>query len=364
MRVVWAVVALALVGGVAWRFTRQAEARAFANAPPAPLVVRVVKPTVAPKVQTVSFPGTVRPVDQVTLYARTSGFLRALTVDLGDAVKKGQVLARLEAPDLSASLAQSRSRLAQAKGSLVLIRGQHERTKALAASGNLSAQDVDTSSLRLTAAESELASSTAEVERLDALVDYLTVRAPFEGTVTRRYLDEGSLVTAQSTALFDLASTGALQIDVEVPQWGAGQISVGAKADISTNGVVTAAEVTRTAGALDPALRTLRTELRPAPGAKLVPGSYVRVTFSLPREDPPLRVPGSALSLRQGATLVVVVGAGQKVHLVPVKISRELGREVELVGALDADSRVVLYPPASLQEGDPVTVASDDAGVR
>jgi RND family efflux transporter MFP subunit len=366
MKLVW-VVLLVLLGGVAWRFSKQTEAREHASAPPAPLGVRVVSPTVAPKVLKVTFPGTVRPVNQVTLYARSNGFLRGLVVDLGDVVKKGQVLAQLDAPDLGASLAQSKARLEQAKASIVLVRAQHERTKALAASGNLSAQDVDTSSLKVTTAESELATTTAEVDRLSALVSYLVVRAPFDGTVTRRYLDEGALVSAERTALFDLASTGTLQVDVDVPQWGAGQISVGEAARISTNGVETDAKVARTAGALDPVLRTLRTELRPEPGAKLVPGSYVRVTFSLPRDEPPLVVSGSSLSVRQGVTNIVVVGAGQKVHLVPVKVTRELGREVELVGDLSAASKVVLYPPASLQEGDSVAIVTDapvDAGAK
>jgi membrane fusion protein, multidrug efflux system len=353
------VLVLALGAGIFWRFSKQAEAREHAATPPAPLAVRVVNPVPAAKVQKVSFPGTVRPVDQVTLYARSNGFVRGLVVDLGDRVKKGQVLAQLDAPDLAASLAQARARLEQAKASIVLVRAQHERTKALAANGNLSPQDVDTSSLKVTTSESDLASTSAEVDRLGALVSYLTVRAPFDGTVTRRYLDDGALVSQERTALFDLASTTNLQIDVDVPQWGAGQIAVGATAEISTNGKVAPATVTRTAGALDPVLRTLKTELKADGGEPLVPGSYVRVTFSIPREDPPLVVAGSALSIRSGALEVVTVDAQLKVHLVPVKIARELGRDVELSGELTPASRVVLYPPASLQEGDTVTLATD-----
>lgn len=350
---------LLIAGGVAWRFSKQSEARAKAEEPPRPLSVRVVSPTVAPSMQKVTFPGTVRPVNQVTLYARSNGFLRGLTVDLGDVVKKGQVLAQLDAPDLGASLAQARARNEQARASLVLVRAQHERTKALASSGNLSPQDVDASSLKVTTAESELATSTAEAERLTALVSYLTVRAPFDGTVTRRYLDEGALVSAERTSLFDLASTSSLQIDVDVPQWAAGPIRAGEKAVITATGVTSEATVSRTAGALDPSLRTLRTELIPAKEARLVPGSYVRVTFSLPRDDAPFVLSGSTLALRGGNTLVALVGVGQKVHFVPVKISRELGREVELLGDLTVDSSVVLYPPASLQDGDVVTLATE-----
>jgi RND family efflux transporter MFP subunit len=358
MKYLWLVVLVALGGGIAWRFTKQAEAAEKASAPQAPLTVRVVSPTVGPKVQKVSFPGTVRPVDLVTLYARSNGFVRGLVVDLGDKVKKGQVLAQLDAPDLAASLAQARARLEQAKATLTLVRAQHERTKTLATSGNLSPQDVDTSSLKVTTAESDVATNAAETERLSALVSYLTVRAPFDGTITRRYLDDGALVSQERTALFDMV-TPTLQIDVDVPQWGAGQIAVGDVAEITTNGKSTQARVNRTAGALDPATRTLNTELLPVPGSELVPGSFVHVIFSIPREDPPLIVPGSALSIRSGAMNVVAVTAEAKVHLVPVKITREMGRDVELVGELTTASRVVLYPPASLQEGDAVTLAPE-----
>ncbi len=358
MKYLWILVLLAIGGGVAWRFTKQAESAERASAPLAPLQVRVVSPTVGPKVQKVSFPGTVRPVDLVTLYARSNGFVHGLVVDLGDRVKKGQVLAQLDAPDLAASLAQARARLEQAKATLTLVRAQHERTKALATSGNLSPQDVDSSSLKVTTAESDVATNSAEAERLGALVSYLTVRAPFDGIITRRYVDDGALVSQERTALFDMG-TQSLQIDVDVPQWSAGQIAVGDVAEITTNGKATHAKVNRTAGVLDPATRTLKTELLPEPGAPLVPGSFVHVIFSIPREDPPLIVPGSALSIRGGNMNVVAVTTESKVHLVPVKIARELGRDVELIGELTTASRVVLYPPASLQEGDAVTLAPE-----
>lgn len=348
------VLAVALVAGIAWRFSKQASAKASASREAGPPSVRVALPVAAARELKVSLPGSVRPKDQVTLYARSNGFLRTVTVDLGDVVKKDQVLARIDAPDLGASLAQANARLAQANAALTLVRAQHERTVALGNGGNLSAQDVDGSALRLKAAESEKALATAEQERLNALVSYLTVRAPFDGTINRRYVDDGALVSSERTALFDLATTDDLQIDVDVPQWAAAQVKPDIVAKVQSGEVTLNATVLRTAGALDATLRTLRTELKPEPGAKLLPGAYVKVSFQVPRDEPVLQVPSSAVAVRGGVPTVAVVGAGDLLRYVPVKIVRELGRDVEVLGDVPADARVALYPPASLGDGDVV----------
>lgn len=359
MRGFFFAMALVLLAAVGWRFTRRAELEARASAAQGPVQVRVTSPTRAPAVVRVSLPGTVRPKEQVTLHARSNGFLRALHADLGDVVKRDQVLARLDAPDLVASLAQARARHEQAKASVVLVRAQHERTKTLAGNGNLSAQELDASALRLTTAESELASTAAELERITALVSYLTVRAPFEGTITRRHVTEGALVSAERTALFELASTTNLVVDVDVPQWAAGQVRPGQDATVTAGGRAVPAKVTRTAGALDPALRTLRLEVTALEAGALVPGAYTRVGLEAPREEPPLLLPSAALALRQGVTVAAVVQADGRVRFAPVKLLRELGKEVEVAGELTEETRVALYPPSTLQEGDVVTVLAD-----
>lgn len=347
-------IAVALIAGGAWRFSQQAHSRAMAGREAGPQSVRVAKPVAASHELKVALPGSVRPKDQVTLYARSNGFLRTVTVDLGDVVKKDQVLARIDAPDLAASLATTNARLAQANAALTLTRAQHERTVAMAKGGNLSPQDVDASDLRLKSAESEKALATAEHERLSALVSYLTVRAPFDGTINRRYVDDGALVNSSLTALFDLATTGNLQIDVDVPQWAASQMQVGMTAKVTSGQQTFDATVLRTAGALDPMLRTLRTELKPSADAKVLPGAYVKVSFAVPRNEEVLQVPSSAVAVRNGVPSVAVVGAGDMLRYVPVKIVRELGRDVEVLGDFTVEARVALYPPASLVDGDVV----------
>ncbi len=362
MKYLLALLTVLLSGAVVWRLSKQHQTLQLAQVPAVAPVVRVVSPVQAPKLQKVSFPATVKPVNQATLFARSNGFVRSLAVDLGDRVKKGQVLAQLDAPELAASLTQAKARFAQAKASVELTAAQHERTQTLRRSGNLSDQEVDASALRLTATTSEVATAAAEVERLSALLSYLTVRAPFDGTITRRYVDEGALAALERTALFDLASTDSLQVDVDVPQWCAGQIVVGLPAEVTSGSSVVQATVTRTAGALDPNLRTLKTELQLPATAKLVPGSYVRVSFSVPRSDEPWLLPGAALAIRSGATQVMLVSAEQKIHAVPVRIARELGREVEVLGEIVGTSQVVLYPSATLNEGDVVKTVSGQAG--
>lgn len=261
-----------------------------------------------------------------------------------------------------ASLSVARARATQAKAGVELIRAQHQRALKLAGTGNLSEQEVDASSLRLTTGEAEVATTAAEVERLSALVSYLTIKAPFDGTITRRYVDVGALVSGERTALFELVSQGSMRIDVDAPQWAAQAISTGVKAKAMVGDQQLTAVVSRTSGALDPTLRTLRVEMEvDAPPKNVVPGAYTRVTFDTVVNAPPMRVPGSVLALRQGNAFVAEVNE-EIVHLVPVTVVRELGREVELQGRLTPQSQLVMYPQPSLQEGDRVRLAAVTPG--
>lgn len=339
--------------GLAWRFAAQAEARKKAEPDAEPPTVRVVHPIDAPPKVSLTLPATVMPRAQVTLFARTNGFVKSWSADLGDQVKKGQVLAKIEAPELAAQLAQARTRLAQAERNLALVLGQHTRTEALSKSGTLSQSDLDSASLRLSSAQGELATSKDEVTRLATLFGYLTVEAPFDGTITRRGVDVGALVSSERTALFDLASTGDLVVEVEVPQWAAANVVAGVTAKVETReGKAVGAEVERTAGALDPSLRILRVRLKPLEPLPTSSGAYAKVKLELPRNEVPLQLPGSVLTVRNGTPQVATVGADQAMRFVPITLIRDLGREIEVRGELTADSRVVTYPPAGLNEGD------------
>jgi multidrug efflux pump subunit AcrA (membrane-fusion protein) len=168
-------------------------------------------------------------------------------------------------------------------------------------------------------------------------------------------VDDGALVSAERTALFELATTGDLRVEVDVPQWSASQVKPGMVAKVVSGGQTVDAKVSRIAGALDPVLRTLHCELVPDPAAKiLVPGAYVRVTFQVPRDEPVVQLPGAAIAVRGGVPMVGVVGAGELIQFIPVKMVRELGREVEVLGEVPLGGRVALYPPPSLVNGDVV----------
>ena len=360
-------VMLALVGviisiGLVQRFRLHDVARENATPSTTPTPVRVVAATAAPEKITLTLPGSIRPREHVTLYARTNGFMRQWLVDMGDAVKKGQVLARIDAPELAANLGQAKARFEQAKASIGLVRSQHERTSAMAKSGTLSPQDLDASSLHLAAAESELATSSAEVDRLTALVTFTTVTAPFDGTITRRGFDNGALVTNGTTALFDIASTDDLRIDVEVPQWVAEQVQKGttAQVTIGKQSGVFEAEVARTSGALDPVLRTLGAQLvfKKAP-TQVVPGSYARVKFEVPRSEPAIVVPGAVIAIRAGVPTVAVLQADGSLKFTAVKVMRDLGKEVELQALFPLGTKLVMYPPPALVDGDKVTAVEN-----
>ena len=349
------VLVVGVAAGMAWRFAAHAENERRAQPSTAPQAVRFVYPVNGPEKVVVTLPATVLPRQQVTLYARTNGFLQKWTADLGEPVKKGQVLAKLDAPELAAQLAQARTRLAQAERTLALVQQQHARTESLSKTGTLAQADLDASALRLSSAQGELATAKDEVIRLSTLVGYLTVEAPFDGTITRRMAENGELVSAERTALFELASTSDLVVEVEVPQWAAGGVSVGVVGKVETReGKSAPVVVERTAGALDPSLRILRVRLAPQGPLAVTPGAYARVRLELPRTEVPLQLPGSTLTVRGGAPQVATVGADGALHYVAVTMIRDLGRDIEVRGELTSETRVVTYPPAGLAEGDKV----------
>ncbi|MBX7101282.1 MAG: efflux RND transporter periplasmic adaptor subunit [Myxococcaceae bacterium] len=354
-RLVAVVLVVGVAAGLVWRFAAHAENERRAQPSTAPQAVRFVYPVNGPEKVVVTLPGTVLPRQQVTLYARTNGFLQKWNADLGEPVKKGQVLAKLEAPELAVQLAQARTRLAQAERTLVLVQQQHVRTEALSKSGTLAQADLDASALRLSSAQGELATAKDEVVRLSTLVGYLTVEAPFDGTITRRMAESGQLVSAERTALFELASTSDLVVEIEVPQWAAGGVSVGVVGRVETReGKSAPVVVERTAGELDPSLRILRVRLAPTAPLAVTPGAYARVRLELPRTEVPLQLPGSTLTVRGGSPQVATVGADGALHYVPVTMVRDLGRDIEVRGELTPETKVVTYPPAGLGEGDKV----------
>src|SRR5207245_7797749 len=240
---------------------------------------------------------------QTLVYARASGYVNRWLVDIGDRVKKGQLLVQLDTPELDKQLAQARAALSQTNAALAQAEASREyasitarRQAALFGRLLISAQENDqartqaaVANANVNAAKSNVAAQRANVGQLEQLVSFGKVYAPYDGIITRRLVDVGTLVNAgagtAAAALFEIASTDPMQAYVDVPQVFAPSVRVGADAKISVRnfrGRVFSGRVARTAGALDPASRTLRTEVDlPNPTGELLAGMYVDVSLDL-----------------------------------------------------------------------------------
>jgi RND family efflux transporter MFP subunit len=339
---------------------QQARARTAAEAA-APRRVRVaaVRPG-APEVE-VTLPGTSAPLRTAVLYSKSTGFVRRNLVDLGDRVAEGQLLAEIAAPETDAELHVARARLAEARANVGIIQTTSDRLAALAGEGASSRQDADDARAHANSAAALVATRKADLRRLAALRDYQQITAPFAGVVTHRHVDPGALVGpagAGSVAMFEIADTATLRVQVDVPDAHAADIVAGITADVfsprdpkqTVRGVIT-----RSSGVLAQDTRTLRIEVHVPGDGPILPGSFVYVRLHVPRARPAPVVPASALIVRKEGTLVARVADGI-VRLVPVTIGRDFGKEIELLAGVAPGDEVVLQPPDTLESGQPVEV--------
>jgi len=346
---------------------------------------------------TLILPGNIQAVTEAPILARAEGFIKQRYVDIGDHVAAGQLLADIEAPDLDQQVRQARAAMEQAQADLersmaALEQGKAnesiakvtaERWQNLVRRGVVSKQENDqyqaqyqaqAANVRaleraLAASKSNLGSAEANRARLLELQGYLKVKAPFAGVVTLRNVDVGTLVNAGSTLLFRIAQTNLLRTYVNVPQSSAADVHVGQSAALSiTESPHTkfAGRVTRTANALDPASRTLLTEIQvPNPQGRLLAGMYVQVDLNLPREDPPLLIASDTLVVRPEGTLVALVGTGNVVHFQRVTVGRDFGDRMEILSGLTEGERAIVNPNDSVQEGVKVSpIAGTDSGAK
>lgn len=363
---VFVVTSVLLVAGViagGFAFARRIEAldKTHAAAEPSkePRRLRFTTPKQgAPNVE-VTLPGSVRALKNVTLVARATGAIRDVKVNIGDSVKKGQLLATIEADEVAAQLDLARARLTEAKQNVGLVHLASDRATRLAEAGTATQQDAENASSHLNSAQASVEVNRAEVSRLGTLVRYQQILAPFDGTITRRWVDPGALASTSQTPLFDVASTHDLVVTLDVPQGFASLVALGNEAEVlprNAAGPTTPvkARVARSAGALDPTTRTLRVELDLPEGSPILAGTYVNVHLARPRSERPMLVTATVLSVDARGTRVAVLNASNRVEFRPVEITRDLGRDVEIAGKVSPDDRLLLYPPTDLAEGDEI----------
>src|SRR5262245_2370995 len=344
---------------------RRADATLVQSAAEAAIVtVAIVHPTADAPGDELILPGTAQAFIDSPIYARASGYLRRWYVDIGAKVTQGQLLAEIETPELHQQLHQARADLDTARANLELARTTAARWQTLLKTESVSQQETDEKVGDHNAKIATAESHAANVRRLEDLVNFQKVYAPFDGVITRRNTDIGALIDAgantPSRELFRLAAIHQLRVFVSVPQVYAQTARPGTVATITLDempGKVFKGTLTRTANAIDPSARTLLVEVDVAnPNGELLPGAYLVVHLRVDRAVKAVTIPANALLFRAEGLRVGVVKDG-RAELVAVKIGRDYGRAVEIVSGLTPADAVIVDPPDSLVSGTPVRLA-------
>jgi RND family efflux transporter MFP subunit len=350
--------ALMLVAGI-WRHVQQKRAQREAATQAQKISVEFVNVQRDEKPRDLLLPGNITAMQETTIYARANGYVARWLVDIGDEVKAGQLLAELETPELDQQLAGARSSLQQSQANFELARTTAQRWQTLAQKQVVAKQENDERQGSYQASVAGLATSKADVSRLEQLQGFKKIVAPFAGKITSRKIDTGSLVSEGSgstgTVLYTLAQTDPLRIFVDVPQADAPLIATGSEAKVliteRANLDVTG-KVTRTSGALDPTSRTLRVEVQvPNREGQLFAGMYAQVKFTLLDKNSPVIIPANVFVFRPTGTQVAVVTDENKIHWLPIEIGRDFGTHLEVLKGLDENARVVVNPTDDLTEG-------------
>jgi RND family efflux transporter MFP subunit len=322
--------------------------------------VSVVRAQHAEASQHVTFPGNVQAFVETPIYARTAGYLTKWYVDIGGKVKAGQLLAVIDTPEVDQQLRQAEAAQLQAEANLNLAKTTAERWQNLLKSDGVSQQEVDQNESAYKARQADFQAAAANVDRLKDLQSFQRVTAPFSGVITARNVDIGALiVNGNSQQLFKLAQTNILRVYVNAPEQYGNDMQPGVTAELHVPEFVNrtfVGKVVRTAGAIDPASRTLLTEVDVAnPKGEIMPGAYAEVGFRLNGNSQSLVIPSNTLIFRSPGAQVAVVENNQA-HLRDVKIGRDFGATLEIVSGLRDTDEVILNPPDSLIDGQTVAV--------
>jgi RND family efflux transporter MFP subunit len=357
---------VALLGlGIAGKLGHRAALAETVTDQARPPVVNVVKPHRSKAAPAVVLPATVEPMQETTVYARTSGYLKDVRVDIGDRVVAGQLLAVIESPEVDESLREARARLEEEGANRRLADATLARTRQLHQDQLVSRQQLDEQEAAFRARQASVDAIEATVQRLASQQGWTRVVAPFSGTVTSRSVDRGALITAGSgttvTSLFTIAQTDSLRVFVDVPQTAAADVRVGQSVYVSLRerpGAPIQGRVVRTAGALDPRSRTLRTEVHlPNADRALLPGMYVQVALPSTSEAPLVVVPANTVVIRADGPQVALV-EGASIRYRKVGLGRDFGRELEIASGLTGGESLVVNPADRLTEGQAVQIAT------
>ena len=331
-------------------------------------VVAVVHPVAEKPDEDLVLPGSLQAFQESPIYARTSGYLLKWYKDIGSSVKKGDLLADIDTPEIDQELRQVQAARQTILEQVQLAKSSAARWQDLRKSDSVSQQETDERNSAFQQAQANLAAADANLKRLQELESFKHVYAPFGGVITKRNVDPGALINAGSGGreLFDIAQVETLRVFVSVPQAYTPSIKTGMSANVTMQEFPTekfAGKVARTADAIDPNTRTLLTEVDVNNrDGRLLPGSYGQVHFSVKYGANKVTIPVNAMMFRAEGARAAVVGADGKVHLRPITIGRDYGTTLEVVDGVTVGDQVIVNPSDSLEDGQQVRIAEGKPG--
>ena len=357
------VVAVLLVTGILSRVRARTKLKAETNQV-ALTSVSVVAPKQTAPAEEIILPGNVQPFITSPVYARTNGYLKKWYFDIGSHVKKGQLLAVIETPEVDQQLQQARSNLSTAEANLELATITKTRYQGLLKTHAVAQQDADNAVGTYNANKAIVQADQAAVDQYAALVSFEKVYAPFDGVITARNTDIGDLINSGSstgvkTDLFHIVQPGMLRVYVNVPEEYSRGIKVGMTADLALAefpGRTFQGNLVRTADDINMTTRTLLVEIDVAnPTNTLLTGSYAEVHFKIPTQASTFIIPVNTLIFRSEGLRVGVV-KDDKVTLTAVTPGHDFGNEIEIVAGLKAEDQIIINPPDSIVTGQQVQI--------
>lgn len=303
-------------------------------------------------------PGTLLPIQETPIYARTNGYVKRWHADLGSKVSMGELLAEIDTPELDRELKQAAAKVAQAQANMKIAKSTADRWQSLLAQGAVSRQAVDEKASVYEAQRADLAAEHANVSRLRELKSFQRVTAPFSGIITARQIEIGQLISSGSTDadrwLFKLAKTDTLRMYVSVPQSYVRMVQANAPVVVNLRefqGKNFDAKIMRTAGALDAQSKTLTTEVHvPNADGTLLAGMYAQVKFSLTQAEPNILIPANTLIVRSDGPQVAAV-ANDVVQMRKVTLGRDLGTQIEVLAGLNEKELIITNPTDAMRDG-------------